>query len=145
LSSAEIYEPGQFGFFSPAAPMTQGRVFHAATLLASGDVLVAGGDTSYGGPATSTAEVYTPTLVSVHPSSGAPGAQVTVSGSGFYAGETVKLLWDSLTVLGHTKTSRTGTFSTKITIPQATAGTHQISGQGRRSFARANATFTVTG
>jgi N-acetylneuraminic acid mutarotase len=145
LSSAEIYSPGQSGFFSQGPPMTQGRVFHAATLLASGDVLVAGGDARYGGTATSTAEVYTPALVSVHPSSGAPGAQVTVSGSGFYAGETVKLLWDSLTVLGHAKTSRTGTFSTKITIPGATAGAHQIGAQGRRSFAGASATFTVTG
>ena len=137
LSSAEIYNPGQFGFFSQAAPMTQGRVFHAATLLANGDVLVAGGDARYSGPATSTAEVYTPALVSVHPSSGASGAQVTVSGSGFYAGETVKLLWDSVTVLGHAKTSRAGTFSTTITIPQATAGTHQSSAQGQRSYAGA--------
>jgi N-acetylneuraminic acid mutarotase len=145
LSSTEIYNPGQFEYFSQGPSMTQGRLGHTATLLANGDVLVAGGDTQYGGPATTTAELFTPAAVSVSPASGAPGTQATVSGNGFYAGETVRLLWDSLTVLGHVKTSRTGTFSTTITIPQATAGAHRISAEGQRSFGGANATFTVTG
>jgi len=124
--------------------MTQGRVFQAATLLADGDVLVAGGDARYSGPATTTAELYTPALVAVSPTSGPSGTQVTLSGSGFYARETVKLIWDSVTGLGHVRTSTAGTFSTKVTIPQATPGTYQISAQVQRSFASASTTFTVT-
>ena len=126
--------------------MTQGRVFQAATLLADGDVLVAGGDARYSGPATTTAELYTPALVAVSPASGASGTQATVSGSGFYAGETVRLLWDSVTVLGHVRTNASGAFSTTVTVPQSSpAGASQIEVRGRRSFAGASATFTVTG
>jgi large repetitive protein len=144
LSSTEIYYPGVVGYFGLGPPMTQGRVFHTATLLANGDVLVAGGDARYGGSAVSTAELFTPPVVSAHPASGPSGTQVTVSGSGFYAGETVKLAWDSVTILGHVRTSAAGTFSTTITIPQAAPGTYQISAQGQRSFASADTPFTVT-
>jgi hypothetical protein len=74
------------------------------------------------------------------------GARVTVGGSGFYAGETVTIDLDgSSTVLGHVKTTAAGAFSTKITIPAATAGAHSVGVQGRRSFASASTTFTVTG
>jgi hypothetical protein len=142
LASAETFDGG---FWLPANPMTQPRVFQTATLLPDGSVLVAGGGASYYGAATSTAEVYTPVLMSVNPASGAVGAQVTVSGSGFYAGETVTIRWDGGTVLGHVKTTAAGAFSTKITIPAATAGAHSVGVQGRRSFASASTTFTVTG
>jgi len=58
----------------------------------------------------------------------------------------VTLYWDGITVLGHAKTTATGSFSTTITIPQATAG----GARHRRAWASAaspgtNATFTVTG
>jgi hypothetical protein len=142
LASAETFDGS---FWLPANSMTQPRVFQTATLLPDGSVLVAGGGESYYGAATSTAEVYTPVLLSVSPASGAVGAQVTVSGSGFYAGETVTIFWDGGTVLGHVKTTAAGAFTTKITIPAATAGAHSIAVQGRRSFASASATFTVTG
>jgi large repetitive protein len=142
LASAETFDGS---FWLPANPMTQPRVFQTATLLPDGSVLVAGGGASYYGAATSTAEVYTPVLMSVNPASGAVGAQVTVSGSGFYAGETVTIRWDGGTVLGHVKTTAAGAFSTKITIPAATAGAHSVGVQGRRSFASASTTFTVTG
>jgi len=72
------------------------------------------------------------------------GSTVGVTGSGFDAGETVTLSWDSFTVLGRAKTTATGSFSTTITIPTATAGAHVIGAQGRRSFAGTTAAFTVT-
>ena len=74
-----------------------------------------------------------------------PDGDVLVTGGGFYAGETVTLLWDSITVVGHAKTTATGSFGTTITIPKATAGAHVIAVRGRRSFAGTDATFTVTG
>jgi len=43
------------------------------------------------------------------------------------------------------KTTATGSFSTTITIPAATAGAHVIAAQGQRSFGGTSATFTVTG
>ena len=142
LSSAEVYNNG---FWFPVHSMTQPRVFQTATALPDGSVLVAGGGPTYYAAAASSAEVFTPVLMSVNPASGPAGTKVTVSGSGFYAGETVTLLWDSVTTLGHAKTSATGSFSTTITIPAATAGAHVINAQGRRSFAGTSATFTVTG
>jgi hypothetical protein len=142
LSSAEVFNNG---FWFPVHSMTQPRVFQTATALPGGSVLVAGGGPTYYAAGTSTAEVFTPVVMSVNPASGPAGTQVTVTGSGLYAGETVTLYWDGLTVLGHAKTTATGSFSTTITIPQATAGAHVIAARGRRSFAGTNATFTVTG
>jgi hypothetical protein len=125
--------------------MTQPRVFQTATPLPNGQVLVAGGGESFYGAGTPTAELFTPVQMSVHPASGPAGTKVTVSGSGFYAGERVALFWDGQEILGRPATTRTGTFTTTITVPQATAGAHQIVAQAQRSFAGASATFTVTG
>jgi hypothetical protein len=49
LSSAEIYEPtsGTSGQFIAVQPMPYGRVWHTATALADGTVLVAGGATRF--------------------------------------------------------------------------------------------------
>ncbi len=56
LDSAEIYDP-KTGTFSPTGSLTHRRVFHSATLLADGRVLVAGGTDPT--PLTS-AEIYDP-------------------------------------------------------------------------------------
>jgi hypothetical protein len=125
--------------------MTQPRVFQTATPLPGGSVLVAGGGKSYYAAGTSTAEVFTPVLMSVKPTSGKVGAQVTVSGSGFYAHEGIQLFFNGETIPGHVKASVTGTFSTTIKVPQVGAGSYQIIARGRRSVGGASATFTVTG
>jgi hypothetical protein len=96
-----VYNPAKATWTNTGAPAVSQGGFVTATLLADGQVLV--------------------------------------------AGETVTLYWDGITVLGHAKTTATGSFSTTITIPQATAGAHVIAARGRRSFAGTNATFTVTG
>jgi hypothetical protein len=142
LASSEIFDGS---FWVPVNSMTQPRVFQTATLLPGGTVLAAGGGQSYDGAASSTAELFTPVLLAVTPGSGPAGTQVTVTGSGFYAGEPVTLLWDGASVLPRARTSATGTFSAKLTIPPATAGSHTLSARGQRSFAGASATFTVTG
>jgi N-acetylneuraminic acid mutarotase len=142
LTSTEIYSGG---FWFPITDMTQPRVFQTATLLHSGQVLVAGGGKNFYAAGTSTAEVFTPVLMSLSPAKGAVGTKVTVTGSGFYAGETVQLFFDGLSGLGRVKTSATGSFTSTITIPTAGAGPHQIAARGRRSGGGANATFMVTG
>ena len=61
LTSAEIYNPAT-GTFTLTGSMHTSRVFHSATLMGNGDVLVAGGFT-YNGvsyPILSSAEVYNP-------------------------------------------------------------------------------------
>jgi hypothetical protein len=142
LSSAEEYVNG---FWVQVASMTQPRVFQTATLLPGGTILVAGGGRNSFSPATATAEFYTPTLMLLNPASGPVGKQVTVTGSGFYAHETVIVSWNGQAVLARVKTSVSGTFATKITIPQSPAGAGTVSARGSRSFAGASATFTVTG
>jgi hypothetical protein len=58
IASAELYNPGT-GTWSTTGSMTTARFEHTATLLPDGRVLVAGGASS-AGPATATAEIYTP-------------------------------------------------------------------------------------
>jgi hypothetical protein len=140
--SSTLQFTGQF--WDVNTDMTQPRVFQTATLLPGGDVLVAGGGTCLDCAGTATAELYTPTLVSVSPSSGPVGTHVTITGNGFYAHEVVRLGWDTQNI-GFPKTSADGTFSFQFTIPQATPGGHSISVRGRRSFASAFTGFTVTG
>jgi hypothetical protein len=57
LSSAELYDPAT-GTFTATSSMTTARVYHTATLLADGDVLIAGG---INGSDLSSAELYDPT------------------------------------------------------------------------------------
>jgi len=59
LASAEIYDPTT-GIWTPTGYMGQPRQHHTATLLTNGKVLVAGGDSYFGGVLPTTAEVYDP-------------------------------------------------------------------------------------
>jgi N-acetylneuraminic acid mutarotase len=141
LSSTEGFNGG---FWFPDNAMTQPRVFHTATLLPGGSVLVAGGDPRFSSAAVNTAELFTPSLLSVSPASGTAGSQVTLTGSGFYAGEPVTFRWDGAQIFGKTVASATGAFTTTVTIPQTTMRHNQILAQGRRSFATAITMFTIT-
>lgn len=62
VASAEIYDPAH-DTWTPVPPMHVGRVLHAAALLSSGDVIVAGGHTQDPAnlhTATASAELYDP-------------------------------------------------------------------------------------
>ncbi len=61
-ASAEVFDPSR-GVWSVTAPMSVARARHTATLLPDGEVLVAGGATTYHGETgsvTATAELYDP-------------------------------------------------------------------------------------
>ena len=62
IFTAELYDP-KTGMFSPTGPMSVARVFHTATLLSDGRVLIVGGNAgtwSYDGPFLASAEIYDP-------------------------------------------------------------------------------------
>ncbi len=131
--------------------MPQPKADATATELPDGSVLVAGGDSNGVIGRLSTAELFMPFLVLMHPDRGPAGTRVTVTGDGFYAHETVKVLWN-LTytkVIGRAFTTASGTFTTKVTIPAGSGpGSHLVQALGDRSSftgKQAYTTFTVTG
>jgi N-acetylneuraminic acid mutarotase len=142
LASTELFTEGRW--FQNNA-MTRPRVYQTATRLPDGNVVVAGGALTPGGRATATAELYTPVLDFVHPTSGPVGTKVAVTGSGFYAHETVQLLWGGRQVIGHARTTAAGTFAATVTVPKTTPGKHLLFAVGERSTAGALTPFTVTG
>jgi hypothetical protein len=129
--------------------MTQPRAYATATELPDGSVLAAGGDSNGIGGRISTAELYTPILMAMQPDRGPAGTRVTVTGSGFYAHETVEIQWTlEGQVIGRPVTTATGTFTTTVTIPSATPGTYSVTATGNRSgntLKQALTKFTVTG
>jgi hypothetical protein len=77
-----------------------------------------------------------------------PGPTVTVTGSDFLSGQTVKLTFTDAhgtsTALGSAKTPLNGAFTTTVTIPTgAAAGTGKIKATGVGGLP-ATKTFTVT-
>jgi Kelch motif len=138
-------------FWFSDTSMTQPRENATATVLRDGTVLVAGGDGNNSGLGRlKTAELFLPFVVLMHPDRGPAGTQVTVSGSGFYAHEKVRLLWNLIDtkVVGRAFTTASGTFTTKVTIPAgARPGGHLVEARGERSSftgKQAYTTFTVT-
>ena len=80
-------------------------------------------------------------------SSGAPGTKVTVKGSDFLSGQTVRLSFvdahGTTTALGSAKTPLSGGFTTTVTIPAgAAAGTGKIKATGAGGLSATKA-FTV--
>ncbi len=59
VASAELYDPAS-NTWAPAGSMAEARGLHTATLLASGQVLVAGGVTGSGNSVLASAELYDP-------------------------------------------------------------------------------------
>ena len=67
LDTAELYDPAARKFVAVANTMSDRRMFHTATLLLSGKVLVVGGATNMSGDTTSSADIYDPASNSFTP------------------------------------------------------------------------------
>ena len=102
VASTEFYEGG-YWYAGPS--MTMPRYEDTATLLSDGNLLVAGGEQVECCSVTAKSEIYTPTLVGCRRAGGPPGQDVTVSGSGFYAGERVRVTFDYSATIGHATTN----------------------------------------
>ena len=87
-----------------------------------------------------------PASISISPSSGPAGTTVSVSGSNFAPGETVKVYLDtaSSTPIGQVTASSAGTFNTSVEVPATYGGAHRIHAVGQTSKKRNAQTFTVT-
>jgi len=82
--------------------------------------------------------------ITVTPTSGAVGDQVSITGSGFYANSPVSFYWDNVGVSTTTTTTDTnGSFTgTTFTIPSSSRGSHTIKAQDASSNYY-TATFTI--
>ena len=132
----------QDGFWFSVGSMTQARVDPSATVLGDGDVLVAGGS-DYCCDYFASADLFTNTSVSVHPTSGVVGRGVKLSGRGFFAFEPVVILWES-TSIARVKTDANGAFVVKVKVPPDPPGQAEIDARGQKSFAGASTTFDET-
>jgi hypothetical protein len=96
LASAELYDPGQ-GTWSPAGAMSTARGSATATLLANGQVLVAGGSDASGANLAS-AELFVPATtarLAITPAQGTVGTPVTMTGGKFGGNEIVNIYADT--------------------------------------------------
>ena len=92
LATAELYNPA-LGTFTATGSMVSARVYFPAALLGTGNVLVSGGcgTGGCGSSGISNAELYQPAtpasfqITGMSPNSGAVGAGVMISGTGFGA------------------------------------------------------------
>ncbi|MGC4107690.1 MAG: SH3 domain-containing protein [Thermomicrobiales bacterium] len=80
----------------------------------------------------------------VSPTSGSVGSSVTVSGSGYTSGESVRIYWNSTSSSPLTTvTASGGSFSTTITVPESTRGSYQIIARGATSGKQEASPFTL--
>jgi N-acetylneuraminic acid mutarotase len=134
------------GFWSTTGSLAESRLGQSATVLRNGQVLLAGGDENYSGNATPTAELYSTPLISASPTHAAVGQNVTLSGSGFYAHETV-----SVTLNGPAErfvaspvADNRGSFTVNVKVPAIPVGTYSLNAEGMTSFVSADSTFVVS-
>ena len=87
-----------------------------------------------------------PVKVSLSKASGPASTSLTVTGSGYQAGEQVRVFLDSskTTPLASATASSSGWVSASIVVPATYGGAHRIHAVGRTSGKRNAATFTVT-
>ena len=93
-----------------------------------------------------TSAAATPQIV-FDPMSGVPGTTVTINGTGFEPAEQVNMRWDNTSSglnLGSVTASGSGTFTTTITVPDASYGPHRLIAHGQTTNSKPFHDFTVT-
>lgn len=96
------------------------------------------------GEAFTPASCNVPASVTVAPTSAQVGGKVTVTGTGFTAGETVRIeLHSTPVVLASVTADSAGAISATVTVPAVTPGEHSIVAVGETSGRQASAPLTV--
>ncbi|HWK79456.1 MAG TPA: SH3 domain-containing protein, partial [Thermomicrobiales bacterium] len=81
----------------------------------------------------------------VSPISGSVGGSVSVSGSGYTSGETVRIYWNSTSSSPlATVTASGGSFSATITVPETPRGSYQVIARGASSGKQESSPFSVS-
>jgi len=86
-------------------------------------------------------------VISRNPSGGAVGTSVTVSGSGFGAGETgIRVTFDGTSVVSNISATSNGSWTGTFSVPAAISGSHTIDASGNTTAALSvgDISFTVT-
>jgi len=82
--------------------------------------------------------------VKASPSPASPGSTVTVNGTGFPAGDDIKLSFDGKATDIEITTSSKGSFTAKFTVPDTIAGSHSFEAAAKSTtLAKATASFAV--
>jgi outer membrane protein assembly factor BamB len=130
-----------WGSYASPNPSSTGFNVMRAVAVAPGGFAFASGDSNTG---PFFVRECAAASITVSPTSGDPGSQTTVSGSGFTPGETVNLAFDAAALTSATADGN-GTFTKTVTIPSgATLGAHTLTATGATSNHAASATFTVS-
>ena len=131
-ATAEEFDP-QGSFWFSVGSMTVARYNQTATVLADGDVLEAGGTNHCCAQFYASADLFTSTELSVHPTSGPVGRRITIKGHGFYGNEPVAIFFDFSRIL-RVRTDTEGDFVAKLSVPDHPPGTYVVEAVGLQSF-----------
>jgi N-acetylneuraminic acid mutarotase len=141
-TSAEAYDPATNTW--AAAPSTNVAHLQGGGAASGGAIYAIAGQFPNAAVVESLA---LPGVLTLSATSGPPGTQVRVEGTGFVADETVSIAFDGslLPTSATTTTSFRGWLSQSITVPAGAAvGPHTITATGATSGFTSQATFTVT-
>jgi hypothetical protein len=137
-SVVEAYAPG-VDHWSSVASLATPRDSHGAAIGGDGRIYVVGGESA--GVPLQDVEVYGP-VITVSPTTGAPGASITVTGSNFAADAPIHVAVDDVVVVAGV-TDANGAASLGFVVPAIAAGAHAVTVADIRSQYPVSATLQV--
>jgi hypothetical protein len=142
-ATAEEFD-AQGSYWFSVGSMTVSRYDQTATVLGDGDVLEAGGTNHCCAQFYTSADLFTSTELSVHPTSGPVGRRITIRGHGFYGKELVAVFFDFSRIF-RVRADTAGDFVAKLRVPDHPPGTYLVGADGLQSFAQVQTSFEITG
>jgi hypothetical protein len=132
---------------NPDGSFTIGVSIPASAAVGDHQIIARGVTSRFEAAMTFTVAPPPATTITITPSSGVPGTSVTVTGSGFGSNEPVRIRWDNTSSglqLGSLNADAGGSFTTTITVPDASTGPHRVIAHAQTSGKKPFLEFTVT-